>query len=360
MNALYDKVQKFDSKDGKDRLDAIADVLVSGFTDLWKLKNSTISHKKEAILENLDVLYWLASVIAFDPRTTFGLIKTVESTSEIQPFWDQLLNIQIGFSRIESSELFNKLLDKIIKTVNNSNLDNENKGYILNKSKILNSMFIDGAAGTGKSSVVLKYIREMRKLLHPNAGALAVSQYEERTEALKVNLNVSDKDTLTKNKLIETLLGRSLTSNDFTSNEGHVRVLKDSVLEELSKRSDIWKPLLDGRDGLDIYVDESGFLSEAEFQFFSKASEMANIRFIFAGDKMQNGTIVEQKDPKTGEIVYNNSGVFDIVATSGPRLNLSMRAGNLGMINNLNRVEQMVQKMLDVYSEKPWLNPKEI
>ncbi|MBQ8131046.1 MAG: hypothetical protein IJ193_00980 [Bacilli bacterium] len=78
---------------------------------------------------------------------------------------------------------------------------------------------------------------------------------------------------------------------------------------------------------------------------------------------MQNGTTVElEGQDSEGRTIktHNNSGVFDVVAISGPRLNLSMRAGNLGMINNLNRVEAMVQKMLDVYTEKPWLTPKQI
>ncbi|MBQ8131048.1 MAG: hypothetical protein IJ193_00990 [Bacilli bacterium] len=57
MNSLYDEVLKFTPNDGRDRSEVIADVLVSGFTDLWKLKNSTISHKPESVIENIDVLY---------------------------------------------------------------------------------------------------------------------------------------------------------------------------------------------------------------------------------------------------------------------------------------------------------------
>ena len=366
MNSLYDEVLKFTPNDGRDRSEVIADVLVSGFTDLWKLKNSTISHKPESVIENIDVLYWLASTIAIDPRITFGLIKTVESTTNIEPFWDQLLNIQIAFGRLESPELFNKLVDRISSQLENlPNLDDASRAYMKAKSRIYNSMFIDGSAGTGKTQVVLRYIREMRKLQHPEIEALAVSQYQNRTDALQQHLKISSEDTYTKAKLMELLLGRTLTNDDFESNKdtAHVRVLKQSVIDELSKRADIWNPILNGRSGLDIYVDESGFLSEADFQFFSEVSKRGRINFIFAGDKMQNGTTVElEGQDSEGRTIktHNNSGVFDVVAISGPRLNLSMRAGNLGMINNLNRVEAMVQKMLDVYTEKPWLTPKQI
>lgn len=365
MNSLFDKVQAFTPTDGKNRLDVIVDTLISGFTDLWKLKNSTISHKKESVIENLDLLYWLASTIVVDPRTTYGLIKTVQSTSQIQPFWDQLLNIQLGFARLESPELFNKIIDRISDQLKNlPDLSDDAKVYMSNKVKAYNSMFIDGAAGTGKTQVVLLYIREMRKLLHPEIGALAVSQYQNRTNALQKGLKISSEDTYTKAKLIELLLGRPLTNDDYESRDSHVRLLKKSVLEELSKRSNIWKDILKDRKGLDIYVDESGFISEAEFEFFSEVSKLGNINFIFAGDKMQNGVSVEseQTNKETGAKVkvYENSGVFDIIGINGPRLNLSMRAGNLGMINNLNRIESMIQKMLDVYADKPWLSAKDV
>ncbi|MBQ8131047.1 MAG: AAA family ATPase [Bacilli bacterium] len=109
------------------------------------------------------------------------------------------------------------------------------------KSRIYNSMFIDGSAGTGKTQVVLRYIREMRKLQHPEIEALAVSQYQNRTDALQQHLKISSEDTYTKAKLMELLLGRTLTNDDFESNKdtAHVRVLKQSVIDELSKRADI-------------------------------------------------------------------------------------------------------------------------
>jgi hypothetical protein len=63
---------------------------------------------------------------------------------------------------------------------------------------------------------------------------------------------------------------------------------------------------------------------------------------------MQNGALFRNKDGR-----LESSGVFDVIGICGPRLNLSMRAGNLGMVNNLNHVEGMVQTALDVYAEKP-------
>jgi hypothetical protein len=65
---------------------------------------------------------------------------------------------------------------------------------------------------------------------------------------------------------------------------------------------------------------------------------------------MQNGCVVKTDK---GTI---NSGTFDVSGTKSLRLNLSMRAGNLGTIRNLQHLESTLKQFLDIYRNEPWLS----
>lgn len=364
QNLIYARVSAWNPTQG-DKAKEIAKNLVNGFTDAWKMKTSTLTHKEDSKVEPYDVLMWLASTIAVDPKTTNGLIKTVKSQpNTASPFFDQLLDIQTSFAALENNNLFNAIVDELAEKAKaaineQSGIEDAQKAYIEAKTKIHNAVFIDGSAGTGKSQVVLKYIREMRKLLHPNRRVIAASQYAERTKTLKSSLGLSNEDLITKDELIEKLIGRKLTNDDFVPldearKNGHFRVLKPDVIKELKKNLK-WDELIGDKEGVDIYIDESGFLSEGDLQLFSELVGDKDVRFIYAGDEMQNGYTT-----KISSTASANSGTFDVTGIRTLRLNLSMRAGNLGMIKNLDTLETYLKMVMAPYRDTPWMRQAEL
>lgn len=365
QNAIYDKVNEWNPSEGN-KIETIAKTLVSGFTDVWKMKTSNLTTLESSKVENYDVLMWLAQIIAVDPRITHGLIKTVKSNTGITPFFDQSLGIELGFATLENDALFNAIVDELAKAtvaaLNNLDISKESKLYLEYRAKIYNAIFVDGSSGTGKSQVELRFIKEMRNLLHPGIKSIAVSEHEERAIGLKNALHITDTEVYSKIKLFELLLGRELTSDDFApgkTNEGedskHVKVLSDKTLQEIRKKTNNWKPLYGDSFGLDVYIDESGFLSEGDFQLLTESIGLNNVHFIYAGDEMQNGCVIVQSDKSKV-----NSGTFDIVGIKSIRLNLSMRAGNLGMVKNLQHLEAQLKQFLDLYWNEPWLSSKDL
>jgi hypothetical protein len=148
--------------------------------------------------------------------------------------------------------LFNSIVDELAESmltnIKNLNLTDGQRIYLEFRSKIYNAMFIDGASGTGKSQVELRFIKEMRNALHPEIKTIAVSEHEERAIALKNALRITDKDVYTKLDLFKVLLNRDLTPDDFVkgtttindkeTDTNHIKVLSEKTKKELREKTD--------------------------------------------------------------------------------------------------------------------------
>ena len=368
QNLIYDAVSKWNPTDGN-KVQRIAKTLVSGFTDVWKLKTSDMSALESSRVENFDVLMWLAGTIALDPKTTHGLLKTVKGKTGVTPFFDQSLGIELGLATAENGPLFNAIIDELANAATNAlsklDIEEQPKKYLEARTKAYNAVFADGSSGTGKSRVVLRFVHEMRKLLHPDLASIAVSEHIERATALKESLGIGDDSVFSKSALFKLILGRDLTTDDFvegtyvsedgsTKKTGHAKILSDKTRKEILEKTKNWSSLLKGHSGLDVYVDESGFLSEGDMQLLTESIGTNNIKIFYAGDAFQNGCIVTTTDGS--KVTKTNSGTFDVLGIMSLRLNLSMRSGNLGMVKNLQHLESKLKQFLDVFKNEPWLN----
>lgn len=343
LNKLYDSVEGLDwdhliAKYGKSKNEIIADTVTNGFSDLWKLRGSTIDNNADSEVTNSDIVGFLTSMLAVDPRTTFGTMKMIaESGTGVKPFWDQMLAISMGFAKGQNRDLFNAVLNNVyndlIEKLNSSDpevadLEEDDRNYLKNKTKMENSLFIDGSSGTGKSTVVLRFIKEMNNLITTDSEgntiirkSIATAKYSTRMNALAGILGTSGENAITLDSLYEKLLGRRLAETDFESDDsGHARKLKESTINELRARTNVWG--LNENEVLDVYIDESGLLSEGEIGFLVEASKLGAVNLYFAGDIMQNAASVTIGSETA------STGQMDCFGFTTPRLNLSMRVGN--------------------------------
>lgn len=369
LKELYDKISSIDwtkesaKRDNKSVDEIIADILMSPATDVWRLKNSSIDTNPETITSDLDVVLFMASMLSADPKEIFGKMKAAAEHFDKKPFWDQMLAICIGHGKCQNKNLFNiigkTIYDEQVNKANNNNdpdfsaiSDSEmSRMYFKARPLIANAINIDGASGTGKSDVVLRFIHYMNNQSAEPRTTIVTAKYGKRMEALKSILDANDDQCFTFAKLTERLLGRNLKSDDFESHvkeggDGHAQVLKQSVIDELKARTNIW-----GTDQIvDVYIDESGLFSEAELVFLSEASKLGKVNLIFAGDRMQNGALTS--DGLTSDIA-------DCVILGTPRLTLSMRVGNNGMITNLNMIEDDLARVDEIYRNEPWITSED-
>lgn len=359
LNELYDKVKELDwekicAKQGKANANQVlAELLMDPVTNAWNLENSVIDNKPETQYSNLDVALFMAGMLTVDPRETFGKMKAASENLEggkLKPFLDQMLAIAIGHCKRENKELYNAIGEIIVDSQNkkSESLGHQFGLYFKSRPLIYNALNIDGASGTGKSSVVLRFIHYMANTSEEKPLTIVCAKYGKRMAALRDILNAEESNCFTFSKLAEKFLGRPLTSDDFEDHtepgeSGHAMVLKKEVISKLKGNF--------GTDGVvDIYIDESGLFSEGELVFLSEISKLGNVNLIFAGDKMQNGATNSKGQ---------TSGIGDCVILGTPRLTLSMRVGNLGMITNLTMLEEDLQEINKVYKDTPWIETKD-
>lgn len=244
--------------------------------------------------------------------------------------------------------------------VNNKDIDDESVEYLKEKPIILNATNVDGASGTGKSSTVLRFVSEIFKLNPPEGDAgnkvvreLVVSKYTRRMNALGDALNVTGDNRSIVSELQKKLLGRELTEDDFESKSGHWRRLKKTddgnsylITEELAKRKNIWG--LNDNEVLNVYIDESSLLNEADLVFLSEASKFGAVNLYFAGDIMQRGYTMLNEDGK-----QVSSGLVDVMIWNSARLTQSLRSSYYGMQANLERFESLIGTLLSAVRETP-------
>ena len=379
MDAIYDAVSKVDlekafekaSKQSGRNIDSKEDligyILTSSFTDLWKFKNSEINEKEDTKVSDFDVVVVLGAIIGNDPKDTFGKIQYVSEKIGRKPFWDQALSIIVGYSQIKSRNLFNSIVDNIViagRVAIESNPElaakESEKQYLLNRSVIHNAVFIDGASGTGKSNIVLKFIKEMSDLIAIKKSddtttkprSLALAKYKTRSTALGKILDLTGDNCMTISEFVEKYF-RPLTHDDYETEGSNGRLyykMKPEVLDELRKKLISEHNLIEDKDMLNIFVDEIGLVSEADLQLLTTFSEAGYINLIFAGDRMQRGFTT-----KIGEHTIN-SGITDVQMISTPRLTTSMRSNYFGMQHNLEVMEARLKILWDKWQETPWIS----
>lgn len=364
---LEEAVQK--AKDSYGRIvesknDLLGFILTSPFTELWKFQNSEITNRDDEKVQDLDVVLVLASIIGVNPKVTFSAMQGISEEENKKPFWDQMISIIAGFAQTRNKGLFNSIVDNIYlqgktEIENNDEISKGNKTYLLNRSIIRNAVFIDGASGTGKSTIVLRFIKQMNskfaftKSDGTNAvvKSLAIAKYANRAKALGDILSLTGENVLTLDDFIAKHF-RSITEDDYEQNkngESYRRRIKSEVIEELHNKFIANNTLMKDVDVLNVYVDEIGLMSEAELQLLSTFSDAGYVNLIFAGDRMQRGYTSEfDGDPV-------NSGITDVWMLSTPRLTTSVRANNFGMQKNLEDLEARLKILWTKWQEKPWV-----
>lgn len=365
---LEEAIQK--AKDSYGRIiesknDLLGFILTSPFTELWKFQNSEITNRDDEKIQDLDVVLLLAGIIGVDPKVTFSAMQGVSEEENKKPFWDQMISIIAGFSQTRNRGLFNSIVDNIYlqgktEIENNDDIKGGNKDYLLNRSVIHNAVFIDGASGTGKSTVVLRFIKQMNSKFaftkpdgtNATVKSLAIAKYANRAKALGDILSLTGENVLTLDDFISKHF-RTITEDDYEqigNDEPYRRRIKSEVIEELHNKLIANNTLMKDIDVLNIYVDEIGLMSEAQLQLLSAFSEAGYINLIFAGDRMQRG-YTSNFDGKPV-----NSGITDVWMLSTPRLTTSVRANNYGMQKNLEDLEARLKILWSKWQQEPWIN----
>lgn len=326
-------------------------------TDAYLLLTGEITDKSEPEdnLSELSTVIMLGAIASNETSAFYGNLKAVQkSYDKIVPIVGQEWNIQLGVALAESPGVFNAIVKGIANTVPDKGLDEGAIKYLESKTVLENFIFIQGGAGSGKTSVVAKMIADIVKINNPNVEIITGGPETTQVESIQKSLGSK------KSYSFATLMSKIapnwetwITTNHLESGNGHQAKLQSKIIEDnVTSSADV---LFDKKSDKKILIlDEITFLSERELQILTHWASTNNVIIIGLGDRKQNA----KKETINNKPIQ--SGIEDCFFISGPELTASIRNHNIAKQMNLEKLTVLVNSVLSEYRKKPWLDSTQL
>lgn len=356
--AIYEEMQKLDYiKD----VNKVADNLLSLFGDeIWQMTSSKLSDDPEEIIQPIDILTYLMSVISVPSNAFYTSYKnaTTKESFKFAPVFGQEYGVRSVTSAMANVKLWNTVLDKLMDRAKAnvfSKITGEEsktrKNYLEKLSRLKNFFMIPGGAGTGKSTGIAGTIAAMFES-HTSKQFIALAPKKSQAENLKKSLG-KDSEYLTTEEFFKALHGEDPANYSLNSETAHI------VREAPAKFA---SNIFDATKGLKVLVvDEVSLLTEAELKEMSAWAEANGVFIIGLGDPKQNGAIVKINTEKTNEdgtkeTVTDSyaSGIEDCAYFKSPMLITSLRNENLAKTTNFNTMDST---LFNIWQE--WSNHRD-
>ena len=319
--------------------------------DAYKLLTGKITDDSKYKLTDWSTICFLATVMTEKMSNMYDELRTVrKSYPSIVPIVGQEWNIMLGTAVMLHSDTFNTILDGVREQ--NPTVSVELiKDYLKDRVKLENFVFIQGGSGSGKTSVVAKFIAEIIKKRNPNAEIITAGP--ETTQAANISNSLQSTTSYTFSDLMNKIHPGWEKLNRFKRDTGHPRLLdEENEPIVIGTKSDAL--FTTTSDTKVLVLDEATFLSEREFQILNKWAKHNNVKIIALGDRKQNGKL-EQEGKKN---IY--SGIEDCIYISGPELTESLRNNNVAKANNLRDLTITINKVLDKMRDNPAMTAAEV
>lgn len=319
--------------------------IMNVFNDSYKLKNGILSKKFEDGLGNFDMSTYFLSVIGYDSYELSRKLKPLFESDGKFPFFGQELAIRLIAAEIQNPDLINGAVEGISDTLdwaienNLLKVDPKSKDlkddidYLTHRTKLFNTVIIDGFAGTGKSTVVFNTAISF----FDNVETVGVSKIASRAEAMGL-----DKDhTYGLNDLLTKGLGKEYSeSENLVKEHNHSHLWKNKDLKV--NFNEIFK---DKEKRHVLVIDECTLVKEGVWEVLCNSAKEQGITIIGLGNLMQRGEIHEETNISAG--LDDCSGIFST------KLTVSMRDANFGKSSNNEYVGRVVAKLIDAKKENP-------
>lgn len=319
--------------------------IMNVFNDSYKLKNGVLSKKFEDGLKNFDISTYFLAVVGYDSYELSRKLKSKFESDGKFPFFGQELAIRLIAAEIQNPDLMNGAIEGISDTLdwaienNQLQLDpksrdlNEDIDYLKHRTKLFNTIIIDGFAGTGKSTVVFNTAISF----FDDLEIVGVSKIASRAEAMGLD---SD-HTFELNGLMTKGLKKEYSEKDNLIGEHkHSHVWKDKNL-----KLDFSQIFKDKDKRHVLVIDECTLIKEGVWEVLCNSSKEQGVTIIGLGNLMQRGEV--------NETTNVSAGLDDCVGIFSTKLTVSMRDANFGKSSNNEYVGRVVSKLIDAKKEHP-------
>ena len=269
---------------------------------------------------NYDKILYLLSTIGIKTDNFLDFTKKeMEKYDKIVPIGSQLYVARLGIAMVQSPELFQEALNLISTT-----------DQTIDQKVVLDRLlFINGIGGSGKTSVVAKYITDYANQNKRNILTAGP------TESQKENLNNSlgRTTTMDKNELLAKIMGDTKPFTDIVSKleNGQTGGYNYATVQEVDKLT-VEQNSLDKNSVL--VIDEITHFSTAELALINKWAKENNITIIGLGDDSQSGYA-------SASDVYNIDADTTLCFRSS-KLAISLRSGNTCQVRSTKDLYNLV------------------
>lgn len=350
----FDKaVEKYMSEYNVSRVEAITSIFdqifdQNIFRDPQTLKNQKVAKLDENLnydkLSDYDKLVYLITSVLGDQVKFYNNLKEYINTSKEGPLFTQVFGEYITETALQNKEEISAILDLL------------KSKYDIRLPIAYNTVIITGIAGSGKSSVLAKYIStkyDSAKIAIAGPSSTQTENLSELIPNLDQKFVFSSLDSLINHFVADDVISKintglvsitkAVSSVDNTlyvkepADEGNIIM---SIQQETSNTS-FFKKLKEDEIPELLIVDESTYLSHPHIQLLSMIAKKRGIDILLIGDEAQNGhpALSIEKDTLFG------------IRT--PRLDLSLRAANNHQYYNQKQLSNIFDtNVLDNFDDK--------
>lgn len=324
------------------------------------LKLNTVPQQKTVSLDQnvtegnmtyYDKAILLATVAAIDSTKFYSYLKDrIQEEDGIVPLTIQEWDSRVGIAEIENPEIFNQTLEYV----------KEQTGCPI--PILLNTVYIPGNAGAGKSRVVARNIAKYKKsnniwLSAPkesqiitlfesvSKGVKMLNRKDSNSEfpALLEQIGIDQKvyketmDIITDQEVLSKIArGEFPQSSSFT-----VKETNEAFVIEINPDKFGIKKIQNAPDM--IIIDEATHLSNLELQILSQFAKVNNSRLILLGDNKQKGW----------NGLGKNIDREQCLTVRAPNLGISLRDDNVQHQFNLHTLEDLINQLSNLDQDDP-------
>lgn len=290
--------------------------------------------KDTTVISDYDQAVYLLTTLAYPAQNFYNELKQVISSDDFDkaPIFSQEYAIRVAYASNKKRNLFNIFANSL-----NTLAQSSEDIYIRNKISLQNFICTFGGAGTGKTRGIAYVIKKMM----PEAAVAVVAPTQKQTERLADAVQ-HDGLAYTKNELIEKILGRQLSDNDYIySDKEDVDNLK---LKRLKMNP---ASMFATNEQKVIFIDEVGQFSKTELELISSWANKNNISIIALGDYKQNSAYIMYKNKRY------DFGVEDTFFVKTPDLSAPLRPNNIAKYDNYNTLNSILDQVWTEFYKDP-------
>lgn len=330
-DAIYDRFKEISH--GKDQVAAIKSILFDG-----GLSNTDIANRSDGIrsitksLSDSEKLAYASSILGVKSSDFlsqyYAVIKS--DTSKLAPIATQEFAVRLAYTLASNRRFFNN----VVKAAEIPNY--------LDVTPLLNTVFIEGVPGSGKTKAVAKVAYQMLKATNPNINTWTVGPRQKQSDNLANVIGMENNTAFTR----ETLFTKLDARPDYVNDSNNVSI----VVSPTGKRHIEITGLSEREYSKDnqpsvVFIDEATHFTNGELQVIANFAAKNNVAVIMLGDTEQSGNDAtwHVKDGGNDITVYNSFRTT--FCLSSPKLTVSMRASNTNKRDNLNSTRAVMEPL---------------